>query len=112
MVNASTRFINLSDGYLTLDSGIQGVGVSALTRAFQLNIGGITQLQLQPGTSIVGNGTGVLGVDTYGNIFWTSGAGGSGNITVLEGDVTSEPAVSGVAQTTVGQRKSFLFGGM
>jgi hypothetical protein len=70
-------YIYLSDGYLTLDSCKEGV-YPGINRGLQINIGGKTQLQIQPGTQIVGQGTGVLGVDNNGNIFWSSGGGGGG----------------------------------
>lgn len=59
-------YISLSDGYLTLNAGTKGVGVSATNRTMQFTT-----------SNLINNGAGYLAIDNVGNITWSAGAGGS-----------------------------------
>ena len=72
---ASSNYIALTDGYLILDTGQEGLGVLAVNRGFQLQIGDVTQWIIPAGTTFTGHGAGVIGVDNNGNLYWTAGGG-------------------------------------
>ena len=76
--NNPQNYIKLTDGYLVLDTCLKGVGVTAIPRGLQINIAGITQLQIPSSSSFIGQGDGYIAVDNNGNISFSTGSGGGG----------------------------------